>query len=145
MPGIALLVLSGIWTGGIATIAWERIPIWRRMTPLERAVDFRRTLYRMDPTMPILAVAIVVLGIASALQHDGAARTLTWAAIGCVLLIVIGTTAILEPMNSKFRRLPEGTPPDNADAILATWGKLHIARTAVAVVSLILFVTAQLS
>src|SRR5690349_17686174 len=84
MLGIALVVITGIWAGGITTIAWERIPVWRRLDPVPRAIDFRRTLHRMDPAMPVMAVAIIALGIAYALGHHGGARTLAWLALGGV-------------------------------------------------------------
>ena len=145
MVEIALVVLSGIWTGAITTIAWERIPVWRRLDPVPRAVDFRRSLYRMDPTMPILAIAVLVLGVIHALRLDGDVRTLTWLAVGGVALIVVGSLLLLEPINSKFRRLPEGTPPPDAATLHARWARLHLARAVVAVASLALLVTATLT
>jgi hypothetical protein len=142
MLEIALVVISGVWTGGIATIAWERIPVWRRLDPVPRAVDFRRSLRRMDPAMPIIAVVILALGVAYALRHDGTARTLTWIALSGVTVIVLGSILLLEPINNKFRRLPEGTPPPDAAALHTRWSWLHLGRTVVAVASLALFVAA---
>ncbi|MEU6349299.1 DUF1772 domain-containing protein [Streptomyces sp. NPDC047072] len=142
MLGIVLVVLSGLWTGGITTTAWERIPVWRRLDPVSRAVDFRRSLHRMDPAMPILAVVVIVLGVVYALRHDGDARTLAWTALGTVALIVVVSIVLLEPINTKFRRLPEGTPPPDAASLHARWARLHIARAVVAVASLALFVSA---
>ncbi|MFD1538966.1 DUF1772 domain-containing protein [Nonomuraea guangzhouensis] len=141
----ALLVLSGIWTGAITTIAWERIPVWRRLDPVPRAVDFRRSLHRMDPTMPIIAVIVIGLGVTHALGHEGLARTLAWIAVGGIALVVVGSILLLEPINSRFRRLPEGAPPPDAADLHVRWSWLHLGRTVVAVVSLTLFVLAALS
>jgi hypothetical protein len=145
MIELVLVVLSGLWTGAITTIAWERIPVWRRLDPVPRAVDFRRSLYRMDPTMPIVAIAVLVLGVIYALGRDGNARTLAWLALGGVALIIVGSLLLLEPINSKFRRLPEGTPPPDAASLHARWARLHLTRAVVAIASLVLFVTATLS
>jgi hypothetical protein len=145
MIGIALITISGIWAGAITSIAWERIPVWRRLDEVQRAVDFRRTLYRMDPAMPIIAGVIIALGVAYAIGHHGTARTLAWAAVGAVALIVVGSVLLLEPINTRFRRLPEGTPPPDAAELYARWTRLHLARTVVAVTSLALFATATLS
>lgn len=145
MLEIALLTISGIWTGAITTIAWERIPVWRRLDLVPRTVDFRRSLYRMDPTMPIVAVVVLALGVVYALRHDGTASTLAWIAFGGVALIVVGSLLLLEPINSQFRRLPEGTPPPSAAALLVRWSRLHIPRSVVAIASLVLFVAATRS
>lgn len=142
MLEISLLFTSGVWTGAMTTIAWERLPVWRHLDPVARSVDFRRTLRRMDPAMPIIAIVIVVLGVAYALGHDGSARALTWTAVGGIVLIVAGSITFLEPINSKFRRLPEGTPPPDAASLHARWSRLHLLRTAVALTSLALFVIA---
>ncbi|RSM64774.1 hypothetical protein DMB66_19245 [Actinoplanes sp. ATCC 53533] len=141
----ALVMITGVWAGAITTIAWERIPVWRRLDPVPRAVDFRRSLHRMDPTMPILAIAILVLGVVFALRHEGIARALAWIALGGITLIVVGSVLLLEPINTKFRRLPEGTPPPDAASLHTRWTWLHLVRTVLAVASLGLFVTATLS
>ncbi|WP_020415658.1 DUF1772 domain-containing protein [Amycolatopsis sp. ATCC 39116] len=145
MLEIALLTICGIWTGAVTTIAWERIPVWRRLDLVSRAVDFRRSLKRMDPTMPIVAVVILALGGMYALRHDGAARVLTWLGFAGVALIVVGSIVLLEPINSKFRRLPEGTPPEHAATLFVRWSWLHIVRAGVAIASLALFVAATVS
>jgi hypothetical protein len=87
--------------------------------------------------MPIIAVIVIVLGVAHTLIHQGLARTPAWLVVGSILL--------LEPINSRFRRLPEGTPPEDAASLYARWSWLHLSRTGVAVISLIVFVLAALS
>jgi uncharacterized membrane protein SpoIIM required for sporulation len=51
-----MLVSCGLWAGGILIFAVERTNLWRRMPIDQYAVDFRRSLFRVDPMMPILGV-----------------------------------------------------------------------------------------
>jgi hypothetical protein len=80
-----------------------------------------------------------------ALRRDGNAQTLAWIAVGGIALIVVGSILLLEPINTKFRRLPEGTPPPHAASLHARWSRLHLIRMVLAIASLALFVTATLS
>jgi hypothetical protein len=49
-----MLSAGGLFTGGLVWYAWERVWIWRRLDLGEFAVDFRRSVRRADPAMPIL-------------------------------------------------------------------------------------------
>ena len=71
-----MLVFCGLWSGGILIFAVERTNLWRRM-PLEQyAVDFRRSLFRADPMMPILGVTAGAAATFFALNRSGAATLL---------------------------------------------------------------------
>ena len=101
-----MLVFCGLWSGGILIFAVERTNLWRRM-PLEQyAVDFRRSLFRADPMMPILGVTAGAGATFFALNRSGAATVFAWAGIGFIVLVVVASITIAEPINSKFRRLP---------------------------------------
>jgi hypothetical protein len=110
-----MLVFCGLWSGGILIFAVERTDLWRRM-PLEQyAVDFRRSLFRADPMMPILGVIAGAAATFFALSSSGAATALAWAGLGFIVLVVVASITIAEPINSKFRRLPEGQMPDRVE------------------------------
>ena len=49
-----MLSAGGLFTGGLVWYAWERVWIWRRLDLGEFALDFRRSVRRADPAMPIL-------------------------------------------------------------------------------------------
>jgi len=73
-----MLVFCGLWSGGILVFAVERTNLWRRM-PLEQyAVDFRRSLFRADPMMPILGVTAGAGATFFALNRSGAATVFAW-------------------------------------------------------------------
>ena len=127
-----MLFFGGLFVGGILLVAVERTNLWRRMPIDQYAVDFRRSVYRIDPMMPILGAITGAGSMGFALNSDGDARRLAWAALGLLVTIILGSLIIAEPMNSKFRRLPEGTAPQDAGGIRDRWRAFHIARTVLA-------------
>ena len=131
-----MLVSCGLWSGGILIFAVERTNLWRRM-PLEQyAVDFRRSLFRADPMMPILGVTAGAAATFFALNRSGAATVFAWAGIGFIVLVVVASITIAEPINSKFRRLPEGQMPERAEHYRTLWRRFHAARNLAALAAL---------
>jgi hypothetical protein len=59
---IAMLSAGGLFTGGVVWYAWERVWIWRRLALQEYAIDFRRSLRKADPALPIL---LIISGLAA--------------------------------------------------------------------------------
>ena len=82
-----MLVSCGLWAGGILIFAVERTNLWRRMPIDQYAVDFRRSVFRVDPMMPILGVIAGTAATIFALQRSGAARGLAWAGLGLIALV----------------------------------------------------------
>ena len=131
-----MLVSCGLWAGGILIFAVERTNLWRRMPIDQYAVDFRRSLFRVDPMMPILGVIAGAAATIFALQRSGAARGLAWAGLGFIVLVVVASITIAEPINSKFRRLPEGEVPQRAEHYRTLWRRFHAARNLAALAAL---------
>jgi hypothetical protein len=131
-----MLVSCGLWAGGILIFAVERTNLWRRMPIDQYAVDFRRSLFRVDPMMPILGVIAGAAATIFALQRSGAARGLAWAGLGFIVLVVVASVTIAEPINSKFRRLPEGQVPQRAEHYRTLWRHFHAVRNFVALAAL---------
>jgi hypothetical protein len=61
---------------------------------------------------------------------------LAWTGFALIVLIMVASITLAEPMNSKFRRLPEGQAPDRVEQLRTTWCRFHWARTVVALASL---------
>src|SRR5258708_17518367 len=123
-----MLVSCGLWAGGILIFAVERTNLWRRMPIDQYAVDFRRSLFRVDPMMPVLGVIAGAAATIFALQPGGAASGLAWAGLGFIVLVVVASITIAEPINSKFRRLPEGQAPQRAEHYRTVWRRFHAVR-----------------
>jgi len=136
LAALAMVFFGGLWTGGILIVAVERTNLWRRMPIDQFAVDFRRSVLRVDPMMPILGALAGIPAIYFAFHATGPAKTLAWSAVAMIVLVILGSTLIAEPMNSKFRRLPEGTCPPDAAAIRDKWRAFHNLRTVVALLIL---------
>lgn len=134
--GLIMVFFCGLWAGGILIFAVERTNLWRRMPVEQYCIDFRRSVLRVDPMMPILGAVSGIGGVVFALQADGLARQLAWAGVALMVVVILGSILIAEPMNSKFRRLPEGQMPDGIETIRTKWRSFHNARTVIALATL---------
>lgn len=139
---IVMLVAGGLFTGGVVWYAWERVWIWRRLPLSAYAVDFRRSVRKADPALPILLVVCAVGAVAFASLTRGAGRTLALTGLALLAVILVGSIILAEPINSQFRRLPEGTVPADAEDLRRKWRRFHLLRTALAVAAFALLVTA---
>jgi hypothetical protein len=139
---IVMLGAGGIFTGGIVWYAWERVWIWRQLTLLEYAIDFRRSLRKADPAMPILLVVCGTAAGAFAYVTNGTARALALAGIGLHALSLASPFVVAEPINSQFRRRPEGVVPPDAEQLRTVWRRFHLLRAALAVTAFYLLVIA---
>jgi hypothetical protein len=124
-----MLGAGGLFAGGILVVAVERTNLWRRMPVEQYAVDFRRSLARVDPMLPILGALTAVGALLFALNAAGRAAALTWTAVALLGVIIVSSLAVAEPINMRFRRLPEGSPPPGADRLRIVWRRFHYGRT----------------
>jgi hypothetical protein len=131
-----IALFAGLFSGGIFFVAVERLNLWRRMPVDQYAVDFRRSLYRLDPLMPILGAVTALSAVVFALNTGGRASALAWIGVALIGVIMVASILVGEPINSKFRRLPEGQAPDGVEKLRVRWRQFHWARTAVALAAL---------
>lgn len=139
---IAMLGAGGLFTGGVVWYAWERVWIWRRLTLPAFAVDFRRSVRKADPALPILLVICASGAGAFAWLAGDTGRMLSLAGVALLAVILVSSIILAEPINSQFRRLPEGTVPPDAESLRQRWRRFHLIRAALAVAAFALFVTA---
>jgi hypothetical protein len=131
-----MVSFAGLFSGGELIVAVERLNLWRRMPVDQYVVDFRRSLYRLDPLMPILCTLAALGAVVFALNTGGRASALAWIGAGLIGVIMVASIVVDAPINSKFRRLSEGQAPDGVDQLRATWRRFHWARTALALAAL---------
>ena len=124
-----MLASGGLFSGGILVVAVERTSLWRRMPVEQYAVDFRRSLARVDPMLPIFGALTGVGALLFALNASGRPATLTWIAVVLLGVIIVSSLVVAEPINARFRRLPEGSPPAGAERLRITWRRFHYGRT----------------
>ena len=120
-----MLVCCGLWSGGILIFAVERTDLWRRM-PLEQyAVDFRRSLFRVDPMMPILGVTAGAGATFFALNRSGAATALAWAGVGFIALVFLECGLTSRPLDMLSKRQPATAAPVSAFPTTMCWRVLN--------------------
>lgn len=143
LAGVLMVVCIGLWAGGILVIAVDRTHVWAQMGIRDYAVDFRRSVRRLDPMMPILGAVggLSAIGFAVTSQ-DAGVQLFAWLGAGLALLAIVASIVIAEPINSRFRRLPEGTPPPRSEQDRVTWRRFHRVRAVVAVASFAALATA---
>lgn len=124
-----MLAAGGLFAGGILVVAVERTNLWRRMPVDQYAVDFRRSLARVDPMLPILGALTCVGALLYALNSAGRPATLTWVAVVLLGVIIVSSLIVAEPINARFRRHAEGDTPAGADRLRVVWRRFHYGRT----------------
>ena len=134
---VTMLVMDGLWAGAILFFAVERVNLWARMPIAQYAVDFRRSVYRADPLQPILGIVSIAAGIFFAVRAPSPSSTFAWVGVVLILLVIVFSIVLSEPINSMFRKRQEGDVPPDAEALRARWRRLHLIRTVPAVASLV--------
>jgi Domain of unknown function (DUF1772) len=130
---IVALVSGALFTGDAFFVAIERVPIWRRLDDRSFAIDFRRSIRRADPTQPILLIVCAGSAVGFATATGGASRTLALLAAGLLGLILVASVGLGEPINSQFRRRPEGEVPVDVQGLRRRWSRMHLVRAATAI------------
>ena len=97
-----MLFGAGLFAGGALTFAWSRVPIWRRMPPAQFVDDFAQTLTRTDKVQPALLVTGAASAAVFAATSNGAAAALAAAGAGGLLVALIGSLAVLVPLQRRL-------------------------------------------
>lgn len=131
-----MLIAGGLFAGGAATLAWSRVPIWRR-TPVQEFIgDFEQTLRQTDKVQPALLVAAIVSAAGFALTADGSARVLASVGVAGFVVTLAASLAFLVPLQRRI----VATPPTEAKAIdemRARWFRGNLGRSMLAASSFV--------
>jgi Domain of unknown function (DUF1772) len=135
---ILMLVLGGLFTGGVTAFAWERLPAWRRM-PRERfRTDFAAAIRKADRVQPALLVATIAAITGFVLTAAGPARSLAITGGIGFGMTLLASGAILVPLQRRI----VVTDGDDIEAMRGLWFRGHLGRTALSVASLLLVAVA---
>ena len=141
---ISMLVSGGLFAGGVASIAWERLPAWRATELTDFRVAFAHTLRRVDRLQPALLVVSLLSTIGFALDADGGARLVALFAAAGFLAVLIGSGAFLVPIQRRLASAAELSSPE-AERLRTLWLRGHMIRTVVALAALALAAVASTS
>jgi hypothetical protein len=125
---VPMLLSGGLFAGGVAAIARERVPAWRASDPVVFQTGFAHTLRRVDRLQPALLVGCLGSTIGFAASTGGAARTLAALAAGGLLVVLVGSVAWLVPIQRRL--VASGSAPPSAAVALACFA-LAVVATAV--------------
>jgi Domain of unknown function (DUF1772) len=141
----SMLMSGGLFTGGVVTIAWERIPAWRASELLAFRNAFAHTLRRMDRLQPALVVTSLVSTIGFAIGAHGMGRVFGILAATAFLLILAGSGAWLVRIQKRLVASQGEEPAPKLERLKRQWLRGHLIRTALAVAALALAALAALA
>ena len=139
LSGLATLA-TALFAGAAAYVTLVEQPA--RMTcPTQVAVaEWRPSYARATLMQASLAVAGTLLGIAAGMAGEG----LVWVVAGFVLSAVVPFTLIVMwPTNKRLEDPGLDVSSTEARDLLAHWGRLHAARTAISLAALLLMLFAR--
>lgn len=142
---ISMLISGGLFAGGVVSIAWERLPAWRATELSDFRIAFAHTLRRVDRLQPALLVVCLASTIGFALSADDAAQLPALLAAGGFLVVLIGSGALLVPVQRRLVSSEARLPSAEAERLRRLWLRGHLIRTVVALVALVLAVVASIS
>jgi hypothetical protein len=139
---VAMLVSGGLFAGGVISIAWERIPMWRRADLVEFRTGFVHTLRRVDRLQPALLTVTLASTVGFAISASGAARTLAMLAAGGFLVILIGSLSWLVPIQQRLKASTSDQPSVTVERLRTQWLRGHVIRSTAALALFVLAVAA---
>lgn len=132
-----MIICSGLFTGGVLTITWGRLSVWKKMNAQSFKEDFGHTIRITDKLQPILLVATILSTGIFSLSQDGVEQTLLRAAMGGFAITFLASVAVLVPLQKRILASAESPV-----RMYAKWQQGHMGRT---VLSLLSFFSLALS
>jgi Domain of unknown function (DUF1772) len=142
---ISMLISGGLFVGGVVSIAWERLPAWRATDLADFRVAFAHTLRRVDRLQPALLVVCLLSTIGFAFGADGAAQLAAFSAAAAFLAILLGSGAVLIPVQRRLASSAADLPSTEAERLRTLWLRGHVVRTVVALAALVLAIVAAVA
>jgi Domain of unknown function (DUF1772) len=142
---IPMLISGGVFAGGVLSIAWERVPAWRKANLIDSPTAFAHTLCRVDHVQPALLVVCLISTVGFALSSGGQGRTSALVAAAGLLIVLAGSVAWLFPIQRQLVASDTERSAPVLERPRTQWLRGHVVRTVVALASLILVVAAAVS
>lgn len=139
MPEFIATICAGLWAGGCLYISVVEHPATGRV-----GLDFATKFFRpmSSRAAPMLIILALIGAIASAVAWFNGSG-IEWL-IGALLLAGMFplTGIFIVPTNLRLLKVDSAESPEEAAALLRTWGRWHAIRTATGSLSFLLFVYA---
>lgn len=125
-----MIICSGLFTGGVLTITWGRLSVWKKMNPQSFKEDFGHTIRITDKLQPILLVATILSTGIFSLSQDGVEQTLLRVAMGGFAITFLASVIVLVPLQKRIL-----TSAESPARMYAKWQQGHMGRTALSLLS----------
>lgn len=125
-----MIICSGLFTGGVLTITWGRLSVWKKMNSQSFKEDFGHTIRITDKLQPILLVSTILSAGIFSFSQDGIERVLIWAAAGGFALTFLASITILVPLQKRILASTE-----SPTHMYAEWQQGHVGRTVLSLLS----------
>jgi hypothetical protein len=142
---VSMLISGGLFAGGVLSIAWERVPAWRKADLIDFRTTFAHTLRRVDRLQPALLTVCLVSTVGFAVSSGGQARATAVAAAAGLLVVLAGSVAWLIPIQRRLVASEVEQPATELERLRTQWLRGHVIRSVVALASLFLVVVAAVS
>jgi hypothetical protein len=129
-----MLVTSGLFSGGVTVIAWERIPVWRAQPLPQFRSDFATTIRIADRVQPALLLASIVAAVGFGIAENGAARTFAFVGAAGFIVTLGASGAVLVPLQRRIIA-SSGEDASALEAMRRRWLLGHLGRSVLAVAS----------
>lgn len=139
---VSMLISGGVFVGAVLSIAWERVPAWRRSDLLEFRAAFGHTLRRVDIVQPALLIVWLISTLGFAITAGAPARTPALAAAAGLFIVLVGSVAWLVPLQRRLLSVAPYSTPTRLESMRMQWLRGHVVRASLAVASLILVIVA---
>jgi hypothetical protein len=136
-----MVIAGGLFAGGAASFAWSRVPIWRRMTAAQFLGDFSQTIAWTDKVQPALLVAAIIASAGFVLTSEGVARMLAVAGATGFVVTLIGSLAVLVPLQRALIATPVGER-EAIEGMRLRWFRGNLGRSLIATAAFALVATA---
>jgi hypothetical protein len=138
-----MLVSGGLFAGGVTALAWDRVSAWRSMPLDEFRTDFAGVVQRADRVQPELLVVAIVASFGFGLADSGAARILALIGASGFLATLIGSVAVLVPLQRRMISSSSLSLETGAlERMRHQWFRGHIGRTLVGTAAFLLVASA---
>ena len=139
--GIAAVTAGALFTGAVVYFALMRVPRWRVMEVGSFLPDFERTINVADKVQPMLLVITIASTALFLGSTEGSSRLLSLVAIAGFSLTMLGSLAVMVPLQRRIIRL--GNDPTVPLGDMRTrWFRGHIGRASLAIASFVSLVAA---
>ena len=144
LTAVLMLIAYGLYIAVLWTFSIERVWIWRGMDLHAFAVDFGKSVRRVDIFQPALAVLSLLLAVGYVTTVGGTSRILTVVAVVLMVVVFIGSVFVGVPMQKPFRFAEQGDVATDVDVanVRERWTRFHLVRTVLSVVAFVLLVVA---